>query len=447
MLYSLYMPYNIEFQISGLVIVIILCIIFFSKPRWKSFQNSIFRVLLPLTAVELLMDIISVITIANRESIPVWVNTFFSKGYIVTMLLWITGSVLYIFSNFIYKDISKNNLRLIKFSAFFIIVPAVVFCVITCATPLYYANYGREIYSYGLSSKCTYFFSVYCVIISVIGWLRNFRHITFKRKVPMFAFTIMEGCVASIQMRLPNLLVIGFGTSICILIMYMTMENPDMDLIAKLNEANRRANNLLLNILPASIAAELKENPGTFTEKYDNVTVAFMDIVDFTKMSSIIGAEKLVNMLNSLFSEFDILLDNYKIEKIKTIGDAYMIASGLPERYETNCEEMLKFLIRTEQIVADFNESHNTKLQLRIGVNSGPVVAGIIGKKKFIYDLWGSTVNFAARMESSGIPERIQVSQAVYDLMKEKYKFECRSPLEIKSFGVCPCFLLDTARK
>ncbi len=441
------MPYSIEFQISGLVVVAVLCIVFFSKPRWKSLQNSIFRVLLPFTAFELIMDIASVITIAERNTIPEWLNTIFAKGYIIMMLIWITGIVIYIFSNFIYNDISKKKLTLIKASCLCVIIPATAGCIVTILTPLKYANYGREIYSYGIPSTCTYIFSVYCVIISIIGWLMNFRHLTFKRRVPMFSFTIMEGCVALIQMHFKNLLVIGFGTAVCILLMYMTMENPDTDMIAKLNEANRRINNLLLNILPASIVAELKEKPSTFTEKYDNVTVAFMDIVDFTKMSSIIGAERLVNILNSLFSEFDTLLDSYRIEKIKTIGDAYMVASGLPERYENNCEEMIKFLIQAQRTITDFNERHNTTLRMRIGVNCGPVVAGVIGRKKFIYDLWGSTVNFASRMESSGVPDCIQVSQDVYDLMKDTYKFECRQSVDVKSFGSCPCYLLETGRK
>lgn len=441
------MPYSIEFQISGLVVVAVLCIVFFSKPRWKSLQNSIFRILLPFTLFELLMDIISVIAVAERNRIPGWLNDLFAKGYIITMFLWITGVVVYIFSNFIYTDIPARSLKLIKTVCLFVIIPAAAGCVITILTPLKYANYGRKIYSYGIPSTSTYIFSVYCVVVSIAGWLMNFRHLSFKRKIPMFAFTIMEGSVALLQMHSRNLLVIGFGTAVCILIMYMTMENPDMDMIAKLNEANRQINNLLLNILPASIVAELKERPSTFTEKYDNVTVAFMDIVDFTKMSSIVGSEKLVNILNSLFSEFDMLLDEYKIEKIKTIGDAYMIASGLPERYENNCEEMLKFLIRAQRTITDFNRRHDTALRMRIGVNCGPVVAGVIGKKKFIYDLWGSTVNFAARMESFGVPDRIQVSQDVCDRMNGRYKFERRMPIEIKGFGVCLCYLLESGRK
>jgi class 3 adenylate cyclase len=393
------------------------------------------------------MDTISVITVAERDHIPHWLNDFFAKGYIIAILFWLTCVAVYILSNFIYTNTPKKNLPRIKTACVLIFIAAAAGCIIAIVEPLKYANYGRNIYSYGIPSTCTYVFSAYCVIILVISWLLNTRYLPFKRKIPMFTFTIMEGSVALFQMHFKNPLIIGFGSAVCVFIMYMTLENPDMDMINKLNEANRRINNLLLNILPASIVAELKEKPSTFTEKYDNVTVAFMDIVDFTKMSSVVGSEKLVNILNSLFSEFDMLLDEYRIEKIKTIGDAYMVASGLPERYENNCEEMLKFLIQAQRTVADFNKRHNTTLQMRIGMNSGPVVAGIIGKKKFIYDLWGSTVNFASRMESSGVPDRIQVSEDVYTIMKDKYKFERRIPVEIKSFGVCLCYLLETGKK
>ncbi|MBQ9631183.1 MAG: hypothetical protein IJR49_06325, partial [Treponema sp.] len=311
------MPYSIEFQIAGFCIVFILTIIFFSKPRWHSLQNSIFRILMPFTLVEIAFDIISTITIANRDNISTSINTFFAKGYIIVMILWITGTMLYIISNFVYDDIPKKNLNLIKLSVFFIVVPAIACCVITFCTPLYYANYGREIFSYGVPSTCTYIFSVYCVVFAIVGFLINFRHLTFKRKIPMFAFTVMEGSIALIQMAFPKLLLLGFGTALVIFIMYMTMENPDMDMIAKLNSANKRANDLLLNILPVAIATKLEQDTAAFTEKFENVTVAFIDIVNFTKMSQDIGGEKLVRILNSLFTEIDLLLDNYKIEKIK----------------------------------------------------------------------------------------------------------------------------------
>ncbi|MBQ9495597.1 MAG: adenylate/guanylate cyclase domain-containing protein [Treponema sp.] len=438
------MPYNIEFQIAGFSIVSILTIVFFSKPRWQSLQNSIFRVLMPFTLLELLFDIVSTITIAERDFIS-RINTFFAKGYIVVMILWIAGTMLYIMSNFIYDDMPKKSLTAIKISFLFIIVPAIACCIITFCTPLYYANYGREIYSYGTPSTCTYIFSVYCVIFAIAGFLLNFRHLTFKRKVPMFAFTVMEGAIALIQMAFPKLLLLGFGTALVIFIMYMTMENPDMDMIAKLNDANKRASDLLLNILPVAIAAKLEENTSSFTEKFDNVTVAFIDIVDFTKMSQDVGGEKLVKLLNSLFTEIDTLLDNYKIEKIKTIGDAYMIAAGLPERYDYNCEEMMRFLIDVQKTIASFNKRNNTALQIRTGVNSGEVIAGIIGKKKFIYDLWGNTVNLASRMEMYGVPNYIQVSQNVYEMLKDSYAFNRRGNIDIKGIGKTTCYLLKAS--
>ena len=436
------MPYSIEFQLAGLLIVGVLTVVFFSKPRWQSLQNSIFRFLLPLTALELIFDIISVITIAEREHIPYAVNTFFTKGYIIAMEIWIAVSVIYIFSNFVIDDSDEKGKKLFKISIYATTIPALCCFIITFLFPLQYVSHGREVFSYGIPSTATYFYSVYSVVISIVGAICNFKKMTLQRKVPLFAFTIMEGSVALIQMNFPSLLLIGFGTSVVILIMYLTMENPDMDLIAKLNDANKRANNLLLNILPYSIAKELKENSSTFTEHYDSVTVAFLDIVDFTKMSSELGAEPLVKILNSLFSEFDMLLDNYRIEKIKTIGDAYMVAAGVPDRYEENCEEMMRFLIAAQNKMTEFNKRNKINLQLRIGMNAGPVVAGIIGKKKFIYDLWGSTVNYASRMESYSLPGRIQVSESVYSELKDDYSFEQREPFEIKGCGTCTCWLL-----
>ncbi|MBR1912426.1 MAG: adenylate/guanylate cyclase domain-containing protein, partial [Treponema sp.] len=179
-----------------------------------------------------------------------------------------------------------------------------------------------------------------------------------------------------------------------------------------------------------------------FTEKYDDVTIAFMDIVNFTQMSSIVGAERLVTILNELFTEFDNLLDGYRIEKIKTIGDAYMVAAGLPERYEDNCTEMMEFLIQSLNLVRDFNVHNGTALHIRIGMHSGAVVAGVIGKKKFIYDIWGATVNFASRLESNGVPDRIQVSESVFQKLNGMYSFERRDGIALKGVGNCTCYLL-----
>ncbi|MBR1912934.1 MAG: hypothetical protein IJ828_11345, partial [Treponema sp.] len=236
------MPYSIEFQIAGLSVVVVLTLVFFSKPRWHSLQNSVFRILLPLTIVELLFDIISVITITERKTVPPVVNVFFSKGYLIVMLSWITLSVVYVFSNFVYKGISASGRKRLNVMLSCIIIPFVGCCIVVFVMPLYYGGKERYVYSYGIPSKCVYFFSTYCVLFAVIAGLINHARVKFRRMVPLLCFAIMEGSVALVQMYFPKILMVGFGTALSILVMYMMLENPDMDLIARLDEANRLAN-------------------------------------------------------------------------------------------------------------------------------------------------------------------------------------------------------------
>ena len=386
------MPFNIEFQIAGLIFVSIIIVVFFSKPRWKSVQNSVFRVLMFATWIELFFDIVSVITISKRDVIPSWVNDFFSKGYIVAMLFWIATAMTYIVANTYYEGMSETEHKLKKILLGTIFVSLLVCVVFVLIYPILYGGSGRYVYSYGIPSTITYIFSVACVIIAITLFIINFKKISFDRKVPTLCFTIMEGSVALIQMQFKELLLLGIGTAICIFLMYMTMENPDMDMIAKLNAANKRSEELLLNIFPASIVSSLRVVSKPITRSYEDVSVGFIDIVDFTKMSAKIGAEKLVNLLNQLFSEIDMLVDKYKIEKIKTIGDAYMVASGLPDVYEDHSEQLMLFMLDVLRYMKYFNLRNNTDIKIRIGMNCGPAVAGVIGKKKYIYDMWGETV-------------------------------------------------------
>ena len=436
------MPFNIEFQIAGLIFVSIIIVVFFSKPRWKSVQNSVFRVLMFATWVELFFDIVSVITISKRDVIPGWINGFFSKGYIIAMLFWIATAMTYIVANTYYEGMSETEHKLKKILLGAIFVSLLVCVVFVLIYPILYGGSGRYVYSYGIPSTITYIFSVACVIIAITLFIINFKKISFDRKVPTLCFTIMEGSVALIQMQFKELLLLGIGTAICIFLMYMTMENPDMDMIAKLNAANKRSEELLLNIFPASIVSSLRVVSKPITRSYEDVSVGFIDIVDFTKMSAKIGAEKLVNLLNQLFSEIDMLVDKYKIEKIKTIGDAYMVASGLPDVYEDHSEQLMLFMLDVLRYMKYFNLRNNTDIKVRIGINCGPAVAGVIGKKKYIYDMWGETVNFASRMESTGIPGRIQVSESIYQKLKDSYNFECREHIEVKGVGDCRSYLL-----
>lgn len=212
--------------------------------------------------------------------------------------------------------------------------------------------------------------------------------------------------------------------------------------LKKLNLEKERSESLLLNILPASIAQQLKQSHTLIAEHFDEVTILFADIVDFTVLSERLQPIELVDLLNCIFSEFDELVESVKLEKIKTIGDAYMVAAGLPIRRPDHAEAIADMALAMQQGISDFRALTGENVQIRIGINTGMVVAGVIGTKKFIYDLWGDAVNVASRMESSSQPGRIQVTKNTYNLLKESYHFEARGIVEIKGKGAMETYWL-----
>ncbi len=211
------------------------------------------------------------------------------------------------------------------------------------------------------------------------------------------------------------------------------------EIIEQKNAENER---LLLNILPGVIAERLKDGEKSIADGFAEVTVLFGDVVGFTAFSSHTPAVELVSLLNDLFSRFDAASQRHGIEKIKTIGDCYMAVCGLPTARPDHAHVMTEMALDMLRVLAEFNRDRGTNLQLRIGLNSGPVVAGVIGSIKFIYDLWGDTVNLASRMESTGVPGAIQVSESVYQKLRGKYPFEERGPIEVKGKGKLSTWIL-----
>ena len=197
----------------------------------------------------------------------------------------------------------------------------------------------------------------------------------------------------------------------------------------------QKSDHLLLNILPAQIAAKLKQNQHPIAKKFENVTILFADIVDFTGFSARISPSELVDMLNQIFSVFDQLTEQHDLEKIKTIGDSYMVVGGLPSAREDHAEAIANMALDMQKAIRKFFNDRGEAFQIRIGINTGPVVAGVIGIKKFIYDLWGDTVNVASRMESSGISGKIQLAEATYQLLKDKFLLESRGSIPVKGKG------------
>ena len=196
-----------------------------------------------------------------------------------------------------------------------------------------------------------------------------------------------------------------------------------------------RSDRLLLNILPAPIADRLKRDEQVIADGFAEVTVLFADLVEFTRHSQQVAPGQVVAGLNELFSAFDELTRRHGLEKIKTVGDAYMVAGGLPEPRPDHAEAVAELALDMREEVARHTDPSGRPLQVRIGVDTGPVVAGVIGRHKFSYDLWGDTVNTASRMESQGVPGCIQVTDRTYRCLRDRYRFERRGPVQVKGKG------------
>lgn len=216
-----------------------------------------------------------------------------------------------------------------------------------------------------------------------------------------------------------------------------------------IEEEKDRSDRLLLNILPEETAHELKKNGKVLAKKFDSVTVLFTDFEGFTYYAEKLSPEQLVETVDYYFSKFDEIIEKYDLEKIKTVGDCYMCAAGLP--FPTN-DHALK-MVHAAFEIADFvaysknnNPENFTRFEIRVGINSGPVVAGVVGTKKFAYDIWGDTVNIASRMESNSEPGKINISENTYDLIKENFDCTCRGEIEVKNRGSMKMYFINDCR-
>ncbi len=219
--------------------------------------------------------------------------------------------------------------------------------------------------------------------------------------------------------------VLGFGY-------WSFRENARLE--RELDAEHSRSERLLLNILPAQIAQRLKQRPQSIAERFPEATMLFADIVRFTELADRLPAPELVGLLDEVFTRFDALADEHGLEKIKTIGDAYFVAGGLPEPRLDHVESVARMALAMLRVIDELPQEAG-RLSVRIGLHTGPVVAGVIGRRKFAYDLWGDAVNTASRMESHGVPGRIQVSQAVYEQLRGRFTLEPRGTIDVKGKG------------
>ncbi|MEN8239797.1 MAG: adenylate/guanylate cyclase domain-containing protein [Actinomycetota bacterium] len=211
-------------------------------------------------------------------------------------------------------------------------------------------------------------------------------------------------------------------------------------LLNRVSFERKRAEDLLSNVLPGQVAAELKQTGKVAARRFESVSVLFVDIVGFTPMSEDLSPEELVEQLNAVFTFFDTLTTDHGCEKIRTIGDAYMVAAGVPQQRDDHAHALATVALAMREYAA------KGPMTFRIGINSGPVVAGVIGTTKFQYDVWGDTVNTASRMESHAEPGTIQVSQATYELIKDDYRCVRRGPIEVKGKGMLETWFLKDGK-
>lgn len=240
--------------------------------------------------------------------------------------------------------------------------------------------------------------------------------------------------VDTLQLNLLSIFNLIAGFVIIIAGMYYIVDIAERAEV-NLEIEHRKSEALLNNVLPTAIAARLKQDSTTIADSFSEASVLFADIVGFTSFAQHIPPDRVVSMLNDLFSRFDELVDKYRLEKIKTIGDAYMVAAGIPLPRPDHAEAIAMFALEMLDRLADYNQQLDTKLQVRIGISSGPVVAGVIGKRRFLYDLWGNSVNTASRMESHGAAGEIQISEDTECLLRGKFSIEERGIVEVKGKG------------
>jgi guanylate cyclase len=213
------------------------------------------------------------------------------------------------------------------------------------------------------------------------------------------------------------------------------------------DEAQARVEALLLNVLPADVAQRLQSDPHSIADHFDEASILFADVVDFTPLASGLDAREVVGLLDRLFTSFDELVDRYDVEKIKTIGDCYMVAAGVPRQRPDHAHALASLAIEMRECAKRcLPERDGADLQLRIGISSGPVVAGVIGRRRFLYDLWGDTVNMASRMESHGTPDEIQITRSTWQLLGDHFVTEPIGRVHVKGKGEIETWRLVAAR-
>jgi class 3 adenylate cyclase len=299
----------------------------------------------------------------------------------------------------------------------------------------------------GLGTLCVVILLIYVLTFSRMGFpyaaltglLLVIAWLAVLAQPGMAPIRLLAGSIATLLSAFAGTLVAGYFIEYSI--------RRDFVQRRMLAAERERSDRLLLNILPPEIAERLKDHAEAIADQFAESTVLFADIVEFTSLASRISPAELVGMLNAVFTCFDDLAARHGLEKIKTIGDAYMVVGGVPTPRADHAVAVASMALDMCAALAELQPLYQHKLRVRIGIDRGPVVAGVIGRQKFAYDLWGDTVNTASRMESHGLPDRIHVTRAVYERLNTEFVFEPRGSIEVKGKGAMVTYFLVGHRR
>lgn len=239
-----------------------------------------------------------------------------------------------------------------------------------------------------------------------------------------------------------NIAAVG-ATAFAMIATFMSQKDLAMRLLAREQD---RSESLLLNVLPREIAPRLKAGESPIADHYDEATVLFADVVGFTPLTEQLPPREMVSLLNEIFSRFDVLADMHGVEKVRTIGDNYMCVAGVPRQRADHAQAMARMALGMRAFLDELRARGEHRIDFRIGVNSGPLVGGVIGLRKFVFDVWGDPVNTASRMESHGVPGRIHVTEGTYELLRAEFELEERGTIEVKGKGLMRTWFLVRER-
>lgn len=307
------------------------------------------------------------------------------------------------------------------------------FCAVADAPPLFVSGIAILIFGVYVIVPLRYIEAV------ILGWSATFLFLALVIGLDLMSwnhFIILSGELFAIN-----------ATGMFTLYRLERLRRQDFHNLNRVAAERSRYHDLLVRILPASIAERMRAGEQHIADRFEEASVLFVDIVGFTRLSALLEPEEIVSLLEKVFATFDELVEKHGLEKIKTIGDAYLVAAGLPVPRADHAEAIADFALDLQQTAHGLISPDGGNVEIRIGFHSGPLIAGVIGESRFLYDMWGDTVNVASRMESLGVPGKIQVSDETHDILAEKYAFEPRGTIEVKGRGEMQTWWLSGRRE